>query len=436
MPSYFYTMTTSALYEIYLQHPSVQTDTRKLKRGDLFFALKGPNFNANAFAQNALDAGAAYVVVDDPEYANKENIILVDDVLNTLQELALHHRRQFKIPFIAVTGSNGKTTTRELIHAVLSATFTTYTTRGNLNNHIGIPLTLLSIRPGAEMAVIEMGANHQGEIASYCRYTEPTHGLITNCGKAHLEGFGSEEGVRKGKGELYDFLRATGGTAFVLKELDYLVLMSKGIREIVFYGGEDSAVTGTITRNAPFLEAAVEAYGEAVVVKSNLVGAYNLPNILAAMSVAHHFGVSSSSAADAIANYYPSNNRSQLIDAPAGNKIILDAYNANPSSMRIAIENLASLHAEKKVLILGAMAELGPKSAEEHQRIIELIQQYTWAGVFLVGGDFLNVAHPYEQFETAEAAGKRVSALGFTNAYMLIKGSRSRAMENVLDAIR
>ena len=207
-------MAISQLYQIYLQYPSVQTDTRKLKQGDLFFALKGDQFNGNKFAQSALDAGAAYAIIDEAEYHTGDRTILVEDVLTTLQQLALHHRKQFDIPFIAITGSNGKTTTKELVHVVLSAAYRTYTTEGNLNNHIGIPLTILRIKADAEMAVIEMGANHQKEIESYCRFTEPTHGLITNVGKAHLEGFGGVEGVRKGKGELFDYLRATKGTAF------------------------------------------------------------------------------------------------------------------------------------------------------------------------------------------------------------------------------
>jgi UDP-N-acetylmuramoyl-tripeptide--D-alanyl-D-alanine ligase len=227
---------TAELYQVFLKHPSIQTDTRKLKAGDLFFALKGPNFNGNLFARQALDAGAAYAVVDEAPAVADERIIQVDDALLTLQELAKHHREQFNIPFIAITGSNGKTTSKELVYAVLSAHFRTYTTQGNLNNHIGVPLTLLSIKKDAEMAVIEMGANHQKEIESYCRYTMPTHGIITNAGKAHLEGFGGEEGVKKGKGELYDFLRAHDGTAFLYADYDYLIAMSAGIAHIVKYG--------------------------------------------------------------------------------------------------------------------------------------------------------------------------------------------------------
>src|SRR5579863_10109899 len=236
-------MTIEQLYSIYLRHPSIQTDTRQLRPGDLFFALKGPNFNGNQFAAKALELGAAYVIIDEGE--DSAQLIKVPDVLKALQDLALHHRRQFDIPFIAITGSNGKTTTKELIHAVLSSTFTTYTTKGNLNNHIGIPLTILSVRADAQLVVIEMGANHQKEIEGYCAYTLPTHGIITNVGKAHLEGFGGLEGVKRGKGELYDFLRATHGTAFVLQDSPDLIEMSRGIPHIVTYGTKDSSIIGT-----------------------------------------------------------------------------------------------------------------------------------------------------------------------------------------------
>src|SRR6186997_1897210 len=242
------------LYKVYQQYPSVQTDTRKLKAGDIFFALKGPNFNGNSFARKAIDIGAAYVVIDEKEYEIPGKTFFVPDVLLALQQLALHHRKQFDIPFIAITGSNGKTTTKELIHAVLSSTFKTCTTEGNLNNHIGIPLTILKIKPDAEMAVIEMGANHLKEIAGYCVIALPTHGLITNVGKAHLEGFGSEEGVRKGKGELFDYLRNHDGTIFRMNDYRYLHDMSKGISKVFTYGTQDADVVGDVLQSDPFLE--------------------------------------------------------------------------------------------------------------------------------------------------------------------------------------
>src|SRR5882757_5103511 len=271
------------LYSLFLKHPSIQTDTRKIKAGDLFFALKGPNFNGNQFAQQALHAGAAYAVVDETIPGKEERIIKTSDVLQTLQDLAKHHRQQFNIPFIAITGSNGKTTTKELVHQVLSEKYKTYTTDGNLNNHIGIPLTILKIKADAEMAVIEMGANHQKEIAAYCEYTLPTHGLITNSGKAHLEGFGSIEGVRKGKGELFDYLRANNGTAFVMWDYDYLQEMSRGIATIKTYGTHDAEVSGLVNTSSAYLEVKITGGTNIDVIKTQLVGEYNLPNVLAAV---------------------------------------------------------------------------------------------------------------------------------------------------------
>jgi UDP-N-acetylmuramoyl-tripeptide--D-alanyl-D-alanine ligase len=424
-------MNIEELYSIYLQHPSVQTDTRKLNKGDIFFALKGPNFNANQFAVQALEHGAAYAVVDEAPAEPDPRIIVVGDVLTTLQSLARHHRMQFSIPFIAITGSNGKTTTKELVHAVLSEKFITYTTQGNLNNHIGIPLTILQVMSDAEMAVIEMGANHRGEIASYCTYTLPTHGIITNCGKAHLEGFGGEEGVRKGKGELYDHLRAQGGAAFVMWDYDYLREMSKGIGEIITYGTADADVTGHATQSEPFLEVAITK-GVEINIQTKLVGEYNLPNVLVAAATGHHFGVPARSIQSAIEKYTPSNSRSQLIEK-GSNKIILDAYNANPSSMRLAIENLAKLPADNKVLLLGAMAELGEGSLQEHRSIVDLIGRHQWAAVALVGGDFLKLQHPFLSFNNAGEAADWYRMQQFNNSYVLIKGSRSMKMEKVLE---
>ncbi|HVE60542.1 MAG TPA: Mur ligase family protein, partial [Chitinophagaceae bacterium] len=283
-------MSLDELYKIYLQHPSVQTDTRKLKKGDLYFALKGPNFNGNSFAQQAIDKDAAYAIIDEQNFIINEKTIFVDNVLATLQNLARHHRLQFNIPFIAITGSNGKTTTKELIHAVLSTTYKTYTTEGNLNNHIGVPLTTLKIKNDAEFAIIEMGANHLGEIASYCTIAMPTHGLITNLGKAHLEGFGSEEGIRKAKGELFDYLKLNNGTAFIMPDYKYLVEMAEGIQEIYTYGKKEADVVGNILSADPLLEVEF-VKGLRKKIKTNLVGNYNLPNVLAAVAVGRYFNV-------------------------------------------------------------------------------------------------------------------------------------------------
>ncbi len=425
-------MTIEELYHIYRQYPSVQTDTRKLKAGDIFFALKGDNYNGNAFAKQAIDNGAAFAIVDESQYEIPGKTILVENVLTTLQQLAKYHRQQFSIPVLAITGSNGKTTTKELIHAVLSSSFKTYTTEGNLNNHIGVPLTILKTRPDAELAVIEMGANHIGEIASYCTYALPTHGLITNCGKAHLEGFGSEEGVRRGKGELFDHLLSHHGTAFVMWDYDYLRRMSKGIPVVIKYGSAIADVEGLAIKNEPFLEVAVSKGPNITSIKTQLVGEYNLPNVLAAVAIGNYFKVPADKIKQAIENYIPSNSRSQLLKKGT-NTIIMDAYNANPSSMKLAIENFAKLHPENKVLMLGAMAELGNESLAEHKAIIELIRQYTWGKVILVGGDFLKIEHPFISFSNAAEARTWLQQQYFENTYLLIKGSRSSKMELVLE---
>jgi UDP-N-acetylmuramoyl-tripeptide--D-alanyl-D-alanine ligase len=423
------------IYAIFKQFPSVQTDTRKLKSGDFFFALKGNQFNGNLFAAEALSRGAAFVVVDEPvTVTHPDRMILVDNVLQTLQDLAKYHRLQFQIPVIAITGSNGKTTTKELIHAVLSSSYKTYTTEGNLNNHIGIPLTLLKIKGDAEMAVIEMGANHLKEIEGYCRYCIPSHGLITNSGKAHLEGFGSLEGVRKGKGELFDYLREHHGTAFVMWDYDYLREMSKGIPTIITYGTVDADITGILCESEPFMTLEMRSGIPMGKISTNLVGSYNLPNVLAAIAIGNHFNVPGENIKATIENYRPTNSRSQLMELNS-NKIILDAYNANPSSMKAAIENFANVKSDNKILILGGMAELGSESLAEHRHLIELIGRHRWKAVVLVGGDFLKISHPYTAMENAIQARDWFQKNHFQNTYFLVKGSRSMQMEKVLEII-
>ena len=427
-------MTIEELYQLYLRFPSPQTDTRNLKDGDIFFALKGPNFNGNKFAEQALDKGAAYVVADEKLFADNERIILVQDVLQTLQDLAKHHRQQFTIPFIAITGSNGKTTTKELVHTVLSSRHICYTTKGNLNNHIGIPLTILSVRSDAAMAVIEMGANHLKEIASYCEYTIPTHGIITNCGKAHLEGFGSIEGVRKGKGELYDYLKAHRGSAFVMWDYEYLREMSKGIPEIVTYGTANASVTGTVNPQKTLLSVSMTSGVGFKDINTQLVGDYNLPNVLVAITVGKYFSVPEDAIRQSIENYSPSNSRSQLIKKN-GASIILDAYNANPSSMKAAIENFANIQGTEKILILGAMAELGYESLKEHEEIINLLKGYKWSDVVLVGGDFAKLTSPYKTYNSTKEAADWLTKQNIKGHSLLIKGSRSMKMETVLEGI-
>jgi UDP-N-acetylmuramoyl-tripeptide--D-alanyl-D-alanine ligase len=425
----------SFLYEQYKQHPQVQTDTRKLKTGDLYFALKGPNFNGNNFALAALETGASFAIVDEP-IANSESfenrILKVDDVLTTLQSLAKHHRSQFSIPFIGITGSNGKTTTKELVYAVLSSHFKTYTTQGNLNNHIGVPLTLLSIGSDAEMAVIEMGANHLNEIASYCEYAMPNYGLITNCGKAHLEGFGSEDGVKKGKGELFDSLRLHKGTAFVMSDYDYLVNMSKAIGEVVTYGNTSGNLQASANTVNGFLQVNFTKGSPIQTIQTQLVGEYNLPNILAAVSIGLYFKVPAEKIKSAIENYAPTNSRSQLLKWN-NNDVILDAYNANPSSMQLAIENFAKLKAQHKIVCIGGMKELGDTSLTEHQGLIHLLEKNEWEKVILVGGDFENCKHNYLYFPNALDAKTWLAQQQFNNRTILIKGSRGIRMEQVIE---
>ena len=425
-------MQIDELYSIYLQHPHIETDTRKISRDCIFFALKGPNFNGNRFVQQALEKGASYCIADENTGIKDERIILVDNALETLQLLAKKHRQSFSIPFIAITGSNGKTTSKELVSAVLSSTYCCYTTQGNLNNHIGVPLTLLKIKKDAAIAVIEMGANHLYEIESYCQYAMPTHGLITNCGKAHLEGFGSVENIKKAKGELFDYLKANNGTAFILTQTGYLDNMSKGIKHIITYGTANADYTAiALNNNTSLLQLKITKGISEELIQTQLVGSYNLPNVLAAICIGKTFDVPDKKIKTAIENYAPSNSRSQLIEKN-GNKIILDAYNANPSSMSLAIENFAGLTGNK-VLIIGSMMELGHAADEEHDKIIELIKKYTWKAVALTGNGFKNFPAHFFHFTNAEETAEWYQKQLFTNCLVLIKGSRSMQMEKLLD---
>jgi UDP-N-acetylmuramoyl-tripeptide--D-alanyl-D-alanine ligase len=423
-------MKIEEIYEIYKRFPNVQTDSRKLQKDEIFFALKGPNFNGNQFAKRALELGAAYIVTDEFQFED-ERIILVEDVLSTLQQLAKFHREQFDIPFIAITGSNGKTTTKELIHEVLATTYKTYTTVGNLNNQIGIPLTILKIKRDAEMAVIEMGANHLHEIASYCEYVKPNFGLITNIGKAHLEGFGGAENVKKGKGELFDYLRLHGGTAFVNTDDPAVFDLGKNLKNAVPYGSNGGNINGQILETDPFLK--IKIRGKSLfTIQSQLVGGYNLPNLLAASCIGEYFNVTDENIKKAIENYRPSNSRSQLITKDS-NTIILDAYNANPGSMKAAIENFANMKGDKKILLLGSMMELGLDSQKEHEEIVSLIDKYKWHAVVLVGKQFNDIKQSYINFENSRQANEWFKNERPQNSQILVKGSRSMQMEKVLD---
>ncbi len=437
--------TTEQLYQIYLKHPVISTDTRKIAPGSLFFALKGDKFDANTFAKQAIAAGAAYAVIDNPAYDLGEQYILVDDVLTTLQNLARLHRSQLKIPVIGLTGTNGKTTTKELINSVLSQHFNTYATQGNLNNHIGVPLTILSINTTHEAAVIEMGANHQKEIELLCTIAQPTHGLITNVGKAHLEGFGGVEGVKKGKGELYDYLKATNGITFVNSDSADLMAMQydRSLKNLVFYGSIDleNLVSGQITDNSPLLtlQWTNNQTGKNYEVRSQLTGAYNLDNILAAICIGVYFKLSADEINAGISGYQPKNNRSQITQTVT-NTLICDYYNANPSSMFVAIENLGKLTANHKVLVLGDMFEMGEESAAEHEAVIKKALETDVDERIFIGHDFagsrkseVGSQKSAVFYSTVEDAIAGLKTNPIKNSTVLIKGSRGMALERLVE---
>lgn len=422
------------LYRIYLEHPVVCTDTRNIKTGSMFFALKGANFNANEFATEAIRQGCSHAIIDEEKYYT-DKCILVPDVMATLQKLANHHRRQFSIPVIGITGTNGKTTTKELTAAVLSKKYNVLFTQGNLNNHIGVPLTLLNLTKEHGIAVIEMGANHVGEIDMLSRIAEPNYGIITNIGKAHLEGFGGYEGVIKAKSELYKFIKETNGELFVNADDDLLMSLSDGI--YFTYGTSvDADIRGIPNGKSMFAEGKIEMIdGEEIEVKSSLAGSYNFYNMLAATCIGFYFEVSPAQIKEAIETYVPSNNRSQVIKK-GSNTIWMDAYNANPSSMKIAIQNFAVSNAEGKVLILGDMFELGGDSQKEHQAIAELIESYkNWHGVYLIGKEFLSVKSSAMLFPGTEDFMVWLSTHPLKNATVLLKGSRGMRMETILEKI-
>lgn len=437
-------MTIEEIYQLYLQHPVISTDTRKIATGSIFFALKGDKFDANTFAEQAIAEGAAYAVIDNPAYQLGDKYILVDDSLLALQDLARHHRRQLTIPVVGLTGTNGKTTTKELINAVLSQKFNTLATQGNLNNHIGVPLTILSINSTHEMAVIEMGANHQKEIALLSSIAQPTHGLITNIGKAHLEGFGGVEGIKKGKGELYDFLKASTGLAFVNGDDPVLMGMqqARDLDEVVLYGthNPDNAVSGKLTENSPLLslEWTNNNSGESYTVKTQLTGAYNLDNILAAICIGVFFEMESGAINKGVEGYQPQNNRSQIKRTDT-NILICDYYNANPSSMFVAIENIGKLQADRKVLVLGDMFELGDESPAEHLGVIQKALATNVDERIFIGKEFKNQESRIKNqeavtfYSTVEEAIEGLKAAPVKNSTVLIKGSRGMALERLLN---
>lgn len=432
VPEYFVTenMEIAELYKCFMECGKVTTDSRNCPEGSMFIALKGETFNGNAFAAQALKQGCRYAVIDESEYAG-EGTILVDNCLQALQQLANYHRRQLKTPVIGITGTNGKTTTKELISTVLSRKFNTLYTEGNFNNHIGVPLTLLRLTKEHEMAVVEMGANHPGEIKTLVHIAEPDYGIITNVGKAHLQGFGSFEGVIRTKGELYDFLRAKGGaTIFIQNENPYLNGIAEGLTCVRYGQTAGLYVSGELISCSPFLSFRWTAEGVSHEVNTHLIGSYNLDNMLAAAAIGRYFGVSDDDISSALVSYLPHNNRSQLKET-ADNKLIVDAYNANPTSMMAALKNFRQVEAPHKMVILGDMKELGEASREEHQKVVDYLKECGFDRVVLVGPEFAAATHSYQTFQHVDEVLADIRMHKPQGYYILIKGSNSMKLSQL-----
>ena len=430
-------MKLSALYQIFLDCQLVTTDSRNCPEGSLFIALKGESFNGNAFAGKALETGCAYAVIDESEYAieGDQRYILVDDCLQTLQQLTNYKRHQLGKRVICMTTTNGKTTTKELISAVLSQSHNILYTLGNLNNHIGVPSTLLRLKAEHDLAVIEMGANHPGEIKFLSEIVEPDCGIITNVGKAHLEGFGSFEGVIKTKGELYDFLRKKeGSTVFIHHDNAYLMNIAGGLNLIPYGTEDDLYVNGRITGNSPYLTFEWKAGkdGETYQVQTQLIGEYNFPNALAAITIGRFFGVEDAKINEALAGYTPQNNRSQLKKTD-DNTLIIDAYNANPTSMMAALQNFRNMEVPHKMLILGDMRELGAESAAEHQKIADYLKECAFEKVWLVGDQFAAAEHSFQTYPNVQEVIKELEADKPKGYTILIKGSNGIKLSSVVD---
>lgn len=436
VPEYFVTenMEIAELYKCFMECGKVTTDSRNCPEGSMFIALKGETFNGNAFAAQALKQGCRYAVIDESEYAG-EGTILVDNCLQALQQLANYHRRQLKTPVIGITGTNGKTTTKELISTVLSRKFNTLYTEGNFNNHIGVPLTLLRLTKEHEMAVVEMGANHPGEIKTLVHIAEPDYGIITNVGKAHLQGFGSFEGVILTKGELYDFLRDKGGaTIFIQNENPYLNGIAEGLTCVRYGQTVGLYVSGELISCSPFLSFRWTAEGVSHEVNTHLIGSYNLDNMLAAAAIGRYFGVSDDDISSALASYLPHNNRSQLKET-ADNKLIVDAYNANPTSMMAALKNFRQVEAPHKMVILGDMKELGEASREEHQKVVDYLKECGFDRVVLVGPEFAAATHSYQTFQHVDEVLADIRMHKPQGYYILIKGSNSMKLSQLPECL-
>ena len=424
-------MDINKLHNLFLESTGVSTDTRYIKKSQIFFALKGDNFNGNIYASLAIENGASYAVVDDSTVVKSKQFILVKDVLEVLQELAIYHRKYLNIPIIAITGTNGKTTTKELINAVMSKKYTVFATQGNLNNHIGVPLTLLSMDRTIQYGIVEMGANHIGEIEKLCSIVNPNYGLITNIGSAHLEGFGSVEGVKIAKNELYRYISKAEGIIFVNGDDNLLMNLSTNIPRNIYSEHVNSNCKAKSLKSDTFLK--VEWNN--VQLASKLVGNYNFYNILAAICLGVYFNVNDKDIISAIEEYEPENKRSQFLETK-NNKLIIDAYNANPSSMHLSIENFSHIQAQNKVLILGDMLELGKSSYEEHGKIVSLVQKLKFDNVFFIGNDFgqfLNkTTNPYIFFKTVSELNIYIKNKSFNNHFILLKASRGIRLEEAI----
>jgi UDP-N-acetylmuramoyl-tripeptide--D-alanyl-D-alanine ligase len=430
----------ATIYKHYIEsNQKICTDTRKAEKGALFFALRGPNFNANELAQQAIDLGCSYAIIDDENFSTIEKTILVDDVLNTLQHLANYHRKQLNIPVLGITGSNGKTTSKELINAVLAKKYKTLATQGNLNNHIGVPLTLLSITKEHEFAIIEMGANHQGEINMLCEIADPDFGVITNIGKAHLEGFGGIEGVKKGKSEMYRYLAKKNGKLFLHGDDDVLQELAKENDKITYGTKKLYDVVGKLKHDEEKVKFAwktrynANELATAPFIPTHIVGVYNYYNLLCAACVGNYFKVDEQLINEALSEYMPSNNRSQLHKTEK-NTLILDYYNANPTSMRAAIENFAQLQLQNKYLVLGDMLELGEESLTEHQAIIDLLHEKNLTNYFLVGPIFNSITS-HQSFNNSSEACVFLKSIDLKDKTILIKGSRGIKLEIILESL-
>lgn len=422
------------LYDLFIHNPQITTDSRNCPKGSIFFALKGDKFDGNQYAGKALASGCVYAVIDNPDYYIGERTILVDNVLKTLQQLAHHHRKVLGLPIIGITGTNGKTTTKELLAAVLSTKFNLLYTEGNFNNHIGVPLTLLRLTHDHEMAVIEMGASHPGDIKELVDIVHPNYGIITNVGRAHLEGFGSFEGVIRTKGELYDYIRRSKGKIFIKKENEYLQSIAKGIEQITYGNGDDAFASGQVVSCDPFLVFNWKQQGKLHTVETHMIGSYNLDNVLAAVAVGRFFKIPAERISRAIAAYEPTNNRSQF-KKTENNELIIDAYNANPSSMKVALDNFITMPVQPKAIILGDMRELGPTSDELHAEVVEQIKKGQFDKVFLCGEHFSKVGKEFSPFATTEAMTEELRKQPLKGYHILIKGSHSMGLEKLADIL-